>query len=127
LKRLGGARRAGPAAGLAPTASRGKQLGQRRRHEHEPEGDRLADGAPRPLHQEGRRCAGAHEPRLRVDPLKRGRAEDPDRPAACGRAGTARRRDLPGEPAEECGPAPLERPQDNGVVEDQAAEPEGTS
>src|SRR5919202_4161785 len=74
---------------------------QGREDEDQPEGSRLAQRAARPLVEKGRGSAGADQPRLRIDPLKRGGADESDRLPARREADAAGGGDLPGEPTEE--------------------------
>ena len=90
------------------------------------EGGRLAQRAARPLVEERRRRARAHEPGLRVDPLK-GRARRRSRPA-CRRRPALRARAVAifqASQQQDGRAAPLDDLQDERVVEDHAAETKG--
>ena len=108
----------------APKASQGRQLGSAATHEDQRQRSRLHESAARVMVEERRGGAGADQPRFRVDPLKRRRPDEAERPGLLRCAGAAAAGDLPGEPAQHGRAAPLDGGQDQRVVQDQAAESE---
>ena len=110
---------------VAPKASQTKQLGSAARKNSRAEGGRLRERAAGLGVQERARGAGAHEPRFRVDPLKRGRADVSHGIRGRRRVHVAgRRRDLPREPEQERGAGRLQDAERERMPEDEAAEAE---
>src|SRR5262249_60013300 len=97
--------------------------GQGGKEEQRAEGGGLRAGRAALGAKERARRARAHEPRFGIDPLKRRRAEIPHRVALRPELEAARgRRDLPRQPEQERGAAPVQDRQRDRMAEHEPAE-----
>ena len=103
----------------------GKAARQRSENEDRAERERLRESTPRTRFEIGAGGAGAEQSRLRINPLEGGHRQETRWFGSRFGIRSTGARDLPRQPEQERNADPFEDLQNLGIVEDEAAEPEG--